>query len=191
MTERGVRTSADRKLTYAFLEELPEDDLRHEIIDGVHYVTPSPLIRHQRVARELLLAIALYLRAHPIGEVFTDKVDVLLGLHDIVVPDLVYVSNERARMLTEKNVQGAPDLVIEISSTSTRARDVRLKRALYERAGVQEYWFAEPRDSTIDVYRAANGRFLPAERFAAGGPPLETPLLPGLTIDLVAVFPSA
>jgi Uma2 family endonuclease len=188
MTERGVPTRIEQTLTYAFLEALPEDDLRHEIIGGVHYVTPSPFIRHQRVARELLLAIGNYLHAHPRGEVFTDKVDVLLGEHDIVVPDLVYVSHDSDHVLTEKNMQGAPDLVIEIASASTRVRDLRPKRALYERSGVLEYWFVEPRDRFVDVCRASGGRFSAPERFTAGGTPLVTALLPGLSIDLDATF---
>ena len=116
---------------------LPGDGLRHEIIDGEHYVTPSPVTRHQRISRNLLHLIQTYLDTHPIGEILAAPFDALLSEFDIVVPDVLYLSRERARFLTEKNLQGPPDLVIEILSPGTRSRDERLKRNLYERVGVE------------------------------------------------------
>ena len=118
------------KLTYADLELLPDDGLRHEIIDGEHYVTASPVTQHQRIVRRLLVALQAHLDTHPTGEVFCAPLDVVMSVQDVVVPDLIYVSQSRAQLLTAKNLQGAPDLVIEILSPSTRRRDERLKRDL-------------------------------------------------------------
>jgi Uma2 family endonuclease len=127
-----------------------------------------------------------YLKAHPIGEVFDAPFDVVLSEFDIVVPDLVYVSHERAHLLTAKNLQGPPDLVVEILSPATRNRDRRLKRQLYERVCVREFWIVDPDEDTVTVYRQVKeGSFeLAGEHRAAAGDTLCTPLFPGLTIRL-------
>jgi Uma2 family endonuclease len=171
------------KLTYADYELFPDDGLRHEIIDGEHYVTASPITRHQRISLELAYLIRGHLETHAIGEVFLAPFDVLLSEIDIVVPDLVYLSKDRARFLTAKNLQGPPELVIEILSPSTRPRDERLKRDLYERVGVDEYWLVDPDGDTIVVYRRAGKAFEQPVRYTKGQV-LTTPLLPDLELPL-------
>jgi Uma2 family endonuclease len=183
---RGVqhRHSA-RKLTYADYLRFPDDNLRHEIIDGEHYVTPSPLIRHQRISLRLSYLLQAYLEEHALGELFTAPIDALLSEFDIVVPDLIYLSNERAHFLTEKNLQGPPDLVVEILSPGTRRRDLGIKRSLYERVGVREYWLVDPIRDEVTVHRQGAGRFDPPVRLArATADVLTTDLLPGLEIPL-------
>ena len=177
------------KLTYDDYALFPDDGLRHEIIDGEHYVTPSPATRHQRISGRLFYLLQSYLEAHPIGEVFTAPFDVLLSRIDIVVPDLVYLSRQRAELLTATNLQGAPDLAIEILSPSTRPRDERLKRALYERVGVTEYWLVDPAEDAIIVYRrGAEGFQEPVRLLNASGVSLSTSLLPGLELSLQKIF---
>ena len=171
------------KLTYADYELFPDDGLRHEIIDGEHYVTASPITRHQRISLRLLYLLQSYLETHAIGEVFHAPFDVLLSEIDIVVPDLVYLSKDRARFLTAKNLQGPPELVVEILSPSTRPRDERLKRDLYERVGVDEYWLVDPDGDTIVVYRRAGNAFEQLVRYTKGQV-LTTPLLPDLELPL-------
>ena len=176
------RERSSTKLTYADYVALPDDDLRHEIIDGEHYVTPSPVTRHQRISRNLLHLIQTHLDTHPIGEIFGAPFDALLSEFDIVVPDVLYVSREHARFLTAENLQGPPDLVIEILSPSTRSRDERLKRNLYERVGVEEYWLVDPLRDVIHVYRRdETQRFAPPMRYARGDV-LTTRLLAGLQL---------
>ena len=171
------------KLTYADYELFPDDGLRHEIIDGEHYVTASPITRHQRISLRLLYLLQSYLETHAIGEVFHAPFDVLLSEIDIVVPDLVHLSKDRARFLTAKNLQGPPELVVEILSPSTRPRDERLKRDLYERVGVDEYWLVDPDGDTIVVYRRAGNAFEQPVRYTKGQV-LTTPLLPDLELPL-------
>jgi Uma2 family endonuclease len=161
--------------------------LRHEIIDGEHYVTPSPATRHQRIAGNLYYFIRGYLEDHPIGEVLMAPFDVLLSNFDIVVPDIVYVSRQRAHLITSKNLQGAADLVIEILSPATRRRDHRLKRELYERVGVEEYWLVNPERDAIDVFRRVDGTFqkpVPYTRDQI----LTSELLPGLELPVNRIF---
>jgi Uma2 family endonuclease len=131
-----------------------------------------------------------WLEAHPIGQVFFAPFDVVFSRFDVVEPDLLYMSNERAaEVLTEANVQGTPELVIEIGSPRTRKRDETIKRRLYERAGVSEYWVVDPELDVVRVYRrGANGFERPVELRDDTNDVLTTPLLPGLQMPLSRVF---
>jgi Uma2 family endonuclease len=182
-----VEPRPSTKFSYADLELLPHDDLRHEIINGEHYVTASPVTRHQRISRRLLVAFQFYLDAHPVGEVFHAPFDVVMSFHDVVVPDLIYVSAARADLVNAKNLQGAPDLVIEILSPSTRRLDERLKRDLYERAGVEEYWLVDPDRNTVTIYRREGPQFLPPAAFDARSV-VSTALLPGFDLPLDGIL---
>ena len=133
------------KLTYDDFVLFPDDGKRHELIDGEHFVTPSPNLGHQRVVGALHAAIHVWLRSNPIGEVFVAPFDVLLSNVDVVEPDLLYISNERKRViLTPKHVTGAPELVVEVASPSTRTRDETLKRRLFEQRGVLDTGSSTP-----------------------------------------------
>ena len=177
------------KLTWDDYVLFPEDGMRHELIDGEHYVTPAPFLRHQEIVGRLHLAIGIYLTTHPRGRVFVAPLDVILSKFDVVEPDLLYVSNERAPDLLKDWVRGAPDLVIEVGSESTRKRDETVKRALYERAGVIEYWIVDPEIDVVRLYRRTDDRFTrPAELSRRASDVLATDLLPGLEIALDALF---
>ncbi|HEY0556552.1 MAG TPA: Uma2 family endonuclease, partial [Thermoanaerobaculia bacterium] len=132
------------KLTYRDYVLIPEDGKRHEIIDGEHYVSPAPFVPHQDLLVELTLRLAGFVKAHRLGRLLVAPTDVLLSLHDIVQPDLLFVSNERAAIVELKNIQGAPDLVIEILSRSTSRLDKGPKLQAYDRTGVAEYWIFDP-----------------------------------------------
>jgi Uma2 family endonuclease len=189
MSER-VKSAAGMKLTYDDFVLFPDDGKRHELIDGEHYVTPSPNTKHQRISMNLTLAIGGWLEAHPIGRLFYAPYDVVLSLFDVVEPDLLYLSNERAaEVMTTSHLQGAPELVVEIGSPGTRTRDETIKRRLYERSGVSEYWCVDPELDVVRVYRRAGARFArPNELSREAGDVLTTPLLPGLTLPLERVF---
>ena len=105
-------------------------------------------------------------------------------------PDLVYLSNARAAdILTPQHVKGAPDLVVEIESPGTKARDATTKRQLYERSGVVEYWMVDPEADTISIYRRDETGFAkPVKLSANAGDIVSTPLLPGLELHLAAIF---
>ena len=185
----AVRDTAHRKLTYEDYILFPEDRQRHEILDGEHYVTPAPSMGHQGVSMYLSEKLGFFVREHRLGRVFAAPADVLLSRHDVAQPDLLFISNERAAILTKANVQGAPDLLIEILSDSTRRRDETLKRDRYERAGVLEYWVVDPRRQVVRVFmREGDGFLAPQELAAAAGDVLTTALLPGLEIRVSEMF---
>jgi Uma2 family endonuclease len=183
-------TDPGLKLTYDDFLLFPDDGNRHELIDGEHYVTPSPNVRHQEISGRLHLLIGTWLREHPVGKLFFAPLDVLFSRFDVVEPDLLYVSNERApSILSVHHVTGAPDLVVEIASPGTRNRDETIKRRLYERSSVIEYWVIDPDIDVIRIYRRAGGRFERAvELSREAGDVLTTTLLPGLEIPLSRVF---
>ena len=152
-------------------------------------MTPSPNLRHQAISGRLYLLIGTWLRDRSTGQIYYAPLDVILSRFDVVEPDLLYVSNERAAEILGQYVTGAPDLVIEIGSPSTRRRDETIKRNLYEGSGVTEYWVVDPEIDVIRVYRRSGERFeRPVELSAEAGDVLTTPLLPGLEIPLAHVF---
>lgn len=188
---RSPAAHVDTRLTYDDFLLFPDDGNRHELIDGVHYVTPSPDVRHQAIVVRLVLAIGNHLQSHPhLGRVFVAPLDVVLSNHDIVEPDVLFVATEQAAILTEKNVQGPPALVIEVLSPSTRKRDAQAKRRLFERSGVREYWLVDPELDTVQVLRMTpDGKLLRVvELSMENDETLTTPLLPDWALALRDIF---
>lgn len=183
--------SQSPRLTYQDLLRFPDDLLRHELIDGEHHVSPAPALRHQDVVLNLGRILSTFVRAHGLGRVLVAPVDVLLTEHDVVEPDVLYVAAARSDRLRECFVAGAPDLVVEVLSPSSRGVDRVKKRRLYEAHGVPEYWIVDPVSEAIEVYRAVDGAGRLALRAAlsvAAGDVLDTPLLAGLLVPLAEVF---
>jgi Uma2 family endonuclease len=181
----------DTRLTYDDFLLFPDDGRRHEIIEGEHYVTPSPNTRHQVLVGRLHFAIELFLRQHPgTGQVFLSPFDVLFTRWDVVEPDLLYIAGDQMDILTDKNVQGPPALVIEILSKGTWKTDEHVKRRLFERGGVREYWLVDPELDLVKVFRRhSNGSFpRAAELLREQRDVLTTPLMPGLSIQLSELF---
>jgi Uma2 family endonuclease len=179
------------KLTYDDFLLFPDDGKRHELIDGEHYVTPSPNTKHQTIAVNLTGLIWSFLQGHSIGRVFAAPFDVVFSQFDVVEPDLLYLSNERAAaVLTAQHARGAPNLVVEIGSKGTRKRDETIKRRLYERFAVEEYWIVDPEIDIVRVYRRAvmGGYERVAELALERSDVLTTPLLPGLDLQLRKIF---
>jgi len=177
------------KLTYQDYAQFPDDGRRHELIDGEHYVTPSPILRHQEISGRLEFALRSYVRERGTGHVFHAPLDVILSDYDVVEPDILYVSEERAAILQDW-VRGSPDLVVEILSPGTRKTDETVKRHLYDRAGVNEYWIVDPELELVKVHRRReDGTFPRVAEFARETRDvLATPLLPGFSLSLEELF---
>src|SRR5262245_33861854 len=186
-----TRPRSDRRLTVDDYMRFPDDGKRHEIIDGVHYVTPSPNLRHQAISGRLHLAIGNFLTAHPhLGRVFFARLDVILSFYDVVEPDLLIVAGDQFDIMTEKNIQGAPAIVVEILSPSARKVDEVTKRRLFERTGVREYWLVDPKRDAVKIFaRGSNASFPTASELSrAAGDALSTPVLPGFSVSLATIF---
>lgn len=178
------------KLTWEDYLAIPPDGQRHELIDGEHYVSPAPNIRHQRLVRRLFVVLEELVRRNGLGEVFFAPVDVRVSEVDVVQPDILFLSREHRDRLTETHLDGPPDFAVEVLSPSSRRQDEVLKRDLFARAGVAEYWTVDPELETVKVYRRGQaGSFERALELAAErGERLESPLLPGLSLPLVDLF---
>jgi len=183
--------SRDDRLTYDDFVLFPDDGMRHEIIDGEHYVTPSPNLRHQELLGRLHVEIALFLRQHSgVGRVFLSPLDVVFTKWDVVEPDLLFVADDQIDILTVKNVQGPPALAIEILSPWTRRVDEQVKLSLFDRGGVREYWLVDPERDSVTVFRRQpDGSFANVARLTSDGHDvLTTPLRAGLVIPWAEIF---
>lgn len=184
-------TSHDARLTYHDFVLLPDDGRRHEIIGGEHYVTPSPNLSHQELVLRLALALGHHVEDRPDrGRLFVAPLDVVFSFHDIVEPDLIFVARDQLDILTERNIQGAPALVVEILSRSTRKRDQGIKRRLYERCGVREYWVVDSETASVTISRRhPDGSFRTLSLLTASErDTLRTPLLPAWSLALARLF---
>ncbi|HET9768252.1 MAG TPA: Uma2 family endonuclease [Thermoanaerobaculia bacterium] len=176
------------KLTYEDYLLFPEDDdLRHELIEGEHEVTPAPGRWHQHSLQNLNRILDRFVHQHGLGWVYFAPFEVKLSNWSAVQPDLLFVSRAREGAFSERGIEGPPDLVIEALSPSTRKRDQTRKLALYEKHRVPEYWILDHERKRLLVYRLRGERYDPPEELAALAV-LRSPLLPGLEISLAELF---
>ncbi len=139
----GMPARHDTVTTIEELLALPEDGMRHELLDGIHVVTPAPELPHQAVLRELWRALDEALRGQDELVLFSSPADIVLGPTTLVQPDLFVVRKEPGQLLRKWNEVGVPVLAIEFLSPGTAARDRGAKRRLYQKAGVGEYWIVD------------------------------------------------
>jgi Uma2 family endonuclease len=172
-------------LVYDDLWSFPQDDgLRRELIDGELYVSPSPVRRHQRAVVAITAALFAHTREHG-GEVLPAPADVYFSERTVVEPDVVFVGAERVDQLgDERYVDIAPDLLVEVSSPSTRRLDLVKKRALYEREGVAEYWFVDLEAEVVDVYRLDEAGRYGAPTTLGVGATLTCRAAPGVELEV-------
>ncbi len=174
-----------RKLDYSDYLATPDDGKRYEIVEGELYVTPAPSGTHQRISGRLERQIADFFHARSLGEMLHAPIDVILTSGDIVQPDIVVVSNPL--QVSKRGIEGAPLLVAEILSPSTRERDQGLKARRYAELGVQHYWIVDPEARRLDCYRLEAGAFKHVAQ-AEGDAELEHPAWEGLALDLAALW---
>jgi Uma2 family endonuclease len=147
------------QITWQDVQQLPDDGKRYEAIGGELYVTPAPSLRHQRLHRRLVAALLRLLQEPGRGELLYAPFGVEFpATGEGVQPDLLFVSNGRRGILAEDWIRGAPDLVVEILSPSTAHRDRGIKRDLYERQGVAEYWIVDPEADAVEAWRFGDER---------------------------------
>ena len=147
--------------TYEDYLNIPGDD-RYELINGEFILVSAPNTAHQRFSFRLSMSLGNFVLLGDLGEILVAPYEVLLtdpeGIN-IIQPDIIFVSKEREHIITPANIQGAPDLIVEILSPSTGRRDRTTKRDLYARHGVEEYWIADPELQTVIVMLLKDGAF--------------------------------
>lgn len=176
------------RLTYADLERTPEDGRRYELYDGEVFVVPSPLPKHQVVQQHITEMLCRYAREQG-GFAVSSPIDIVFSEFDVLQPDVVYFSPDRARLVDlNRVIRDAPDLCVEVLSPSTAATDRGKKMQVFARFGVREYWIVDPAAESIELYElGADGYGL---RLAGSGSEAISPsTLPGLTFPAGSLFP--
>ena len=172
--------------TASDLAQLPEDGKRYEILGGDLAVSPSPNQKHQNVIRRLS-AFFIVVETRGYGRWYPAPFDVVLDDYNVVEPDLLFLRTERLALVTEANVQGPPDLIVEVLSPSTRERDLGVKAHLYARFGVNEYWVVDPDSETLTVYRLTSAGYQPQGPFRRGET-VVSPLFSETPLQIADVF---
>ena len=148
-----------KPLTYADYCALPEDGRRYEILDGALVVSPAPVPRHQGASIHLSALLHRYVRQRRLGRVYTAPIDVLLSPTTICQPDIVFVASANESLITERAIEGPPDLLVEILSPSTARRDRGIKARLYAGFGVAHYWIVDARRRRLEAFVREGGTF--------------------------------
>ncbi len=169
------------RMSYEEFLALPQEDGKYfELIEGELVVNPAPLPRHQRIVRKIIVRLDRYFEAHRSGEVWHAPLDVVLSRENVLEPDVAVILRERAGIVGPKNVQGAPNIVIEVLSEGTKRKDKTVKRRLYEQHGVPEIWIVDPDELAVTVIREG--------RVTIVTDVVSSPALPGFSLDLQSVF---
>jgi Uma2 family endonuclease len=177
------------RVSFADLERAPEDGRRYELYDGEVFVVPAPLPKHQIVAIELAIIVTKYAREHG-GFAVASPIDIVFSDYDVLQPDVVYFSPDRAHLIDiNRVIRHAPDLCVEVLSPSTAATDRGKKMQMFARYGVGEYWIVDPAAESIEIYELEPGGYgLRVE--ATAGEVVSPGVLPGLTLPVASLFPA-
>jgi Uma2 family endonuclease len=174
-------------LTYEDYVLLPNDGKRYEILDGELTVTPAPSTKHQTASGNLFVLLSQYIKERDLGKLFHAPIDLILESTSVLQPDLLFVSKARQHLITERAIEGAPDLVIEILSPTTSRTDRVTKAQIYARHSVASYWIVDPERQAIEIYLLEAGGY----RLAAtlqGASPIIAPPFTDLQIAAKDVF---
>jgi Uma2 family endonuclease len=181
MAETKIRP---RKTVEDFLK-LPEG-VRAELIEGEIYMSPSPKKRHQQTVLRLARLLSDFVESRGQGEIFIAPFDVHLPGGDVVEPDVIFVSRANGGIVRDW-IRGTPDLLIEVVSPDNAERDRAIKRDLYARNGVPEYWIVDPEESSVEVLKRHGAAYEPWGYFEIADT-LTSATLTGLTLPVRAIF---
>ncbi len=180
--------SVSDPLTYEDYKTFPDNDgIRKEIIEGELFMTPAPNTKHQSVSRELSFLLVSFIKSTNIGKIFVAPYDVKFSHINVFQPDIVFVLQDNYEIITDININGAPDLVIEILSPSTKANDRIFKKQIYEKFGVKEYWIVDPENETVEIWVLKNHKFI-LDSKAGKSQTFKSQILKGLEINLSEIF---
>lgn len=178
--------ASDRLYTYNDYLKI-DDDNQYELIGGKLILVPSPKIIHQELSGRIFRLIADFVDKNSLGKVLYAPTDVILTEKDKPQPDILFVSKERLHIITEANIQGAPDLVIEILSPATGKLDKVEKSRLYYKHGVKEYWIVDPDHKVIEIFMPGEKNWNLFQSYNEDDL-LTSLLLTGLEIQLKDIF---
>ena len=180
-----VQLRAKPRKTVEDYLKLPEGTLA-ELIEGEILMSPSPKLLHQRIVSNIYAALRLWVKPKGLGLAIVSPLDVHLPSGDVVQPDVIFVSQANSGILKDW-VRGAPDLLVEVLSPDRPERDRIIKRALYERNGVQEYWIVDGEARAVEILKLERDRYEPHGYFQEGDT-LASEVVPGLSLPVRQIF---
>ena len=187
MRNNALQIPQLEKWTYDDMITFLPEESRFEIVDNVLFEMTSPSTIHQRVSVKLLSLFLNYISQHASGEIFHAPLDLVLNQGNVVQPDLIYISNEKKSIIERKGIFGPPDIVVEIISPSTHVRDIAVKKDLYEKFGVTEFWLIDPLNEAFEIFTLQNNKYK-VFAFANTSGIVESHQLNGLVINLEELF---
>lgn len=169
--------------------EIPDGDTNiYELINGEIVKRSSPNSPHQNLHSDLFVFLGVFVKQKKLGKLYSAPFDVVLDDENVPQPDIFFISKEREFIIDPDGpIMGAPDLIIEIISPGTARYDRGDKKDLYERFQVKEYWIADPKNASIEVYNLVEGRYKLVS-YAASEGEIESQVLPGLGLKMEEVF---
>lgn len=177
-----------KKYTYEDYLQTPDDE-RYELIEAELIMNPSPITYHQWISRKIESELEKFVEEKKLGFVFDAPLDVYFDDTNLLQPDILFIAKNRLDIIGEKNIQGAPDIIIEILSEATAYRDLVKKKKIYAKFGVKEYWIIDPVEKTVDLYTLEKQGFVLMKSFARNET-FESALLHGFSVELEKVFAS-
>ncbi len=179
---------AQGEWTYEDYLNLPDDGRRYEIIEGVLYVTNAPDYDHQFTVMEIAFQLKLFTTPNKLGVILTAPFEVHLSEKTRPVqPDVLFIRADKQPAPGAKFFEGVPDLVVEVLSPSTTRTDQSIKFSAYEQAGVPEYWIANPKTRSVEVFTLSGGEYALVNQFI-GDEVIESVVLAGLSISINTLF---
>ena len=176
-------------MTYEDYCLLPDDGKQYQVIEGELFLSPAPRTTHQDIIVNLMTLLHTHVKAHSLGKVYVAPTDVLLSPTTVVQPDILFIRRENMGIITELNIQGPPDLCIEVLSPSTESVDRERKMTVYARYGVQEYWIINPVRQMVSIYVRDGGMFaLKAE--ATGNDTITSDVMTSFQTSARSIFTS-
>ncbi len=150
-------------------------------------MVPAPSTNHQDVSGNLEFELRKFIEEHKVGKIYDAPVDVVLREDIVLQPDILFIAKENLHIITEKNISGAPDLVVEIISPTSGYYDLVEKKEIYEKFGVKEYWLVDPGKHRVEIYFNEDGKFKLEQRIEKSGQ-IKSKVLEGFTISLEKLF---
>jgi Uma2 family endonuclease len=176
--------------TYDDYAALPDDGKRYEIVNGVLYMQPSPSWSHQEIVGRFFRYLSTYAETAGIGGAFVAPLDVELATNTVFQPDVVVLLKASHKKLKERHIVGAPDLAVEVVSSTIEMHDRHRKIAAYARAGVPEYWIVDPDSRTVEILFLESGEYHSQGAYR-GRATLPSQIVSGLLVHVEQFFASA
>ncbi len=174
--------------TYSDYLTLPDDRNIYEVMEGELYMTPAPTTKHQRITRNLFRILDQYVLQQHSGEVLFSPIDVVFDPLNVVQPDIIFISKDNLSIITEKNIQGTPNLIIEVLSPGTIQKDRIVKMKIYAKYGIKHLWLIDPENQTLESFELDRKKTYRFVSGIAGEEEFKPSLFPNLTIPLKKIW---